>query len=46
MELTIGLPLNKKKNLTLFNNLTTLMTDEYFGPTATQLRSSLMFCHA
>ena len=42
MELTIGLPLNKKKNLTLFNNLTTLMTDEYFGPTATQLRSSLM----
>lgn len=40
-ELTIGTPLNKKKTLTLFNNLTTNVTDEYFGPTANQLKSSL-----
>lgn len=41
IELTFGLPLNKKKTVTLFNNLTTNITDEYFGPTANQLNSSL-----
>ena len=41
MELTVGLPINKKKNLTLFNNLSANLTDEYFGTTASELRSSL-----
>lgn len=40
-ELTFGLPINKKKTVTLFNNLTTNITDEYFGRTASQLNSSL-----
>ncbi len=41
VEISIGTPLTKNKKLTLFTNLSTLHTDEYFGATASQLNSSL-----
>ena len=41
-ELTIALPLNKKKSLSLFTNFSANVTDEYFGATANQLSTSLL----
>jgi outer membrane receptor protein involved in Fe transport len=41
VELSLGTPLSKNKKFTLFTNLSTLHTDEYFGATANQLNSSL-----
>ena len=42
VELTMGTPIPGTKNkLTIFNNVTAMITDEYFGPTAEQLNSSL-----
>lgn len=43
VELNLGTPIPfTNKKLTLFTSATAYLTDEYFGPTASQLRSSLM----
>jgi len=43
VEASLGFPIpGTKKKLTMFNNVTMNLTDEYFGPTANQLSSSLM----
>ncbi len=41
VEMSLGTPLSKNKKFTLFTNLSTYFTDEYFGATADQLNSSL-----
>lgn len=42
VELTMGMPIpGTKGKVTLFNNVTGMMTNEYFGPVAEQLNSSL-----
>ncbi len=43
IEASLGFPIpGTKKKLTMFNNVTLNLTDEYFGKTATQLNSSLI----
>ncbi|KFD38649.1 TonB-dependent receptor [Schleiferia thermophila] len=43
VEVTFASPIpGTRKKMTIFNNLTTRLTDEYFGPTANQLISSLL----
>ncbi|MBI1315251.1 TonB-dependent receptor [bacterium] len=41
VELNVGTPLDKAKKIRFFTGLTVRLTDEYFGPTADQLHSSL-----
>lgn len=43
IEASLGFPIpGTKKKVTMFNNVTMNLTDEYFGYTANQLRSSLL----
>jgi outer membrane receptor protein involved in Fe transport len=43
IEASLGFPIpGTKKKVTMFNNVTMNLTDEYFGSTATQLNSSLL----
>lgn len=43
IEATLGFPIPGTKNkVTVFNNVTALLTDHYFGATANQLNSSLL----